>query len=303
MKVKNFIILIGLAVGLNLINSHRTLGETGMAFLKIGAGARAAGLAEAVTASVDDATATYWNPAGLAQIKNTEIIFSHNRWIQDINHEFFAIAFRTGKMHWGFSLNSMNVGEIERRFKPTEEPIGTFAAHDIALGLSLARQVSNSLRIGLTGKYIYERIYIESAPGLAVDFGLNYQPTFLDGLQVGAVVQNLGFTSKLKNESIKLPQIFRAGLAYGTPSFIGNRVLGAIDVIQVLDGDFHLNTGIEWRVREGFALRVGYQTGWEEKGLHTGLGIHLSRYAVDYAYTPFTANLGNSHRFTFRLSL
>ncbi|MCB0302022.1 MAG: hypothetical protein KDE52_18315, partial [Calditrichaeota bacterium] len=40
-------------------------GVTGMSFLKIGVGARAGGMGEAYAAVADDATATYWNPAGL----------------------------------------------------------------------------------------------------------------------------------------------------------------------------------------------------------------------------------------------
>ena len=48
-------------------------------FLKIGVGARASALGDAFVAIANDASALYWNPAGLVQFKNDEIIFSHNK--------------------------------------------------------------------------------------------------------------------------------------------------------------------------------------------------------------------------------
>ena len=48
-------------------------------FLSLGVGARAAGMGNAVLSSVDDATAAYWNPAGLMHIENNlQIALMHN---------------------------------------------------------------------------------------------------------------------------------------------------------------------------------------------------------------------------------
>jgi hypothetical protein len=47
------------------------------AFLKVPAGARAVGMGGAFTAVADDATAAYWNPAGLAFMKYKEVYFQH----------------------------------------------------------------------------------------------------------------------------------------------------------------------------------------------------------------------------------
>ena len=54
--------------------------RTGMAaaqFLKIGVGARAAGMGESFVAVSNDASALYWNPAGITQSTGNEIIVSH----------------------------------------------------------------------------------------------------------------------------------------------------------------------------------------------------------------------------------
>jgi hypothetical protein len=46
------------------------------------------------------------------------------------------------------------------------------------------------------------------------------------------------------------------------------------------------------------ALRAGYQTGYDDKGLAAGLGLYLKNLEFGYAYTPFLSNLGDSHRFS-----
>ena len=59
---------------------------------KPGVGARAMGLGSAYVALADDPTASYWNPAGLAAIKNTQVTAMHNEWILDFRQEYAAVA-------------------------------------------------------------------------------------------------------------------------------------------------------------------------------------------------------------------
>jgi len=46
------------------------LGTAGAQFLKIGIGARGAGMAGAFSAVADGASALYWNPAGIVQLNS-----------------------------------------------------------------------------------------------------------------------------------------------------------------------------------------------------------------------------------------
>lgn len=297
-----FILILGIPI--HILGAKSVAGKTGMAFLKIGVGGRAIGMAEAYTAVANDASATYWNPAGLAVLNKVELTFTHNRWLQDVSHNFFAIAFIKGKHHFGLSFISNNVEGIEHRVKPSAEPLGMVEAHDIAVGLSYARNIGERLRIGLTLKYLYERIFIESAPGVAIDLGCIYSPAWLTGLQFGLAAQNFGKMTKLKEKTIKLPQTIRLGAAYFIPKKLaGGQFLLAADAIKILDGNLHANFGCEFYFKQIFSLRGGYQTGWEEKGLNAGFGFAYARYALDYGYTPFSFDLGNSHRISFSVKL
>jgi len=104
--MKKFIIILILCYGFVDVNAQLfpTLGgqRAGIStaqFLKIGVGARASALGDAFVAIANDVSALYWNPAGLVQFKNDEIIFSHNKWVVDINHDFLG-----GVYHFGITL-------------------------------------------------------------------------------------------------------------------------------------------------------------------------------------------------------
>jgi len=275
-------------------------GNTGLAFLKIGAGSRAVGMGEAYTAVANDASATYWNPAGLAQLNKSEVIFTHNKWFQDISNEFLAVSFLAGKNAFGISFISNNIGGIERRVKPTAEPLGIIDARDIMLGLSFARSYKNNLQWGITVKYLYEKIYLETTYGFATDLGIIYQLP-ITGLSVAASAQNLGKMSRFVNETVTLPSMLKTGLAYRLPIRVQGNFLIAADLVKILDGSFHTNFGFEYELKNLLALRCGYLTGYDERSLQYGAGLKFSRYRLDYAYAPFSSNIGNSHRISLRL--
>jgi len=270
--------------------------STGLSFLKLGAGSRAVGMGEAYTALADEASGTYWNPAGLTNINGTELIFTHNQWLQDIKNEFVAIGFRAANSTFGISFMSNTAGGIEQRVKASEEPIDVLTARDIMLGLSFARGFGSNISYGLTVKYLYQKIYVESSNGFAVDAGLQYT-TPVNGLKAGFALQNFGYMSKLQKESTKLPQTMRLGLAYQLPfQILQGNFLIASDWVQIFESTSHINLGLEYNFINYFALRFGFQTGYDDKGLHAGFGVNFSHYQLDYAYVPFTSDLGNSHR-------
>ena len=68
------------------------VGTSSAAFLKIGVGARALGMGEAVATQAEDATAMFWNPAGLAKIERMQILLNHYDYLADMSFEFAGIA-------------------------------------------------------------------------------------------------------------------------------------------------------------------------------------------------------------------
>jgi long-subunit fatty acid transport protein len=58
------------------------IGMAGLPFLKIGVG-RCTGMGEAFVAVADDATAAFWNPAGLALVQKRQALVNHIDWVAD----------------------------------------------------------------------------------------------------------------------------------------------------------------------------------------------------------------------------
>jgi len=64
------------------------VGTTAAPFLEIDVGSRAIGMGSAFVAVANDATALYWNPAGISRLPGNEMVFIHSAWIADINYDF-----------------------------------------------------------------------------------------------------------------------------------------------------------------------------------------------------------------------
>ncbi|MDZ7265573.1 MAG: PorV/PorQ family protein [candidate division KSB1 bacterium] len=275
--------------------------QSGFAFLKLGAGSRSAGMGEAMTAIVADASGTYWNPAGLAQMNGTELHFTHNKWLQGIANEFVAVGFRFGTNALGLSFMSNTITGIERRTQASTEPLATLSTHDILFGLSFARNWGSRVTYGVTLKYLYQKIYIESSNGIAADIGLQYQLP-IAGLKAGLALQNWGYVTAMKNEKPRLPQTIRLGLGYFL-AVPGGNLIAAMDWVKIVDSSSHLNFGLEYNLMKYLSLRTGYQTGFNDKGMQVGIGLRVERYGLDYAYVPFASDLGNSHRVSVKIGL
>lgn len=271
-------------------------GNTGLAFLKLGITSRSIAMGEAVVGNTFDASATHYNPAALFNGSKVNMVFMHNEQVLGVRTEFLAGKIKFNKMALGFSLNNTSVDKIQVREIPGSS-LGEFTAQNFALGVSLAYKVNENLSVGMTGKFLFEKIYVDNASGVALDLGGLYSK---EKLTLGAAITNLGSMSTLKNESTKLPSAVRFGGSYYFDLLgISSRLILAADGYKVMDGGkFHANTGAELLYKDFLALRVGYQSGYENKSIAAGIGLKYKAFALDYAFVPYKYSLGSSHTIT-----
>ena len=75
----------------NLFSQTSKVGTTAAAFLEIGPGAVATAMGGAFVSIANDATALYWNPAGISDFTNNEVTIFHANWIASTNFDYAAL--------------------------------------------------------------------------------------------------------------------------------------------------------------------------------------------------------------------
>ena len=278
----------------------QSAGNTGLSFLKFGFGARNIAMGDAGASASNDLSALYYNPSRLALVEKNEILIMHSSWIQDVNSELFGIKWNMFGLPWAIGLNYTSISDIEIRTRPGE-PDSKFDANYFFGSLSTGFYVWDKLSFGTTIKYLYEGLLSDEANGLGFDFGLNYETPF-KGLSVSTVIKNIGSMNTLRNAETQLPTDFRLGSAYkfGVES-------AKLDFIAVAEfqkyldtEDIHFNLGGDIIYDEIFALRVGYQSGYEAKSFTGGIGLMWGSLRFDYTYMPFSLDLGNANLFSLQ---
>jgi long-subunit fatty acid transport protein len=283
-------------------------------FLKIGVGGRAAALGESFVAISDDASALYWNPAGLAQFKKNQVMFSHNIWLVDINHDFIGIVYHVDAENtFGASLTALTTDDMP---VTTEfAPFGTgeyFGFSDIALSISYARKMTEQFSFGGTVKYIEETLDKLKMRGIMLDLGTYYR-TGLGSSRFAVTVSNfgaelapdgevvlVGIRKQSEWQSFAPPTIFRIGFA------IEPRVTTSIQLNQPNDNSENVVLGVEYGWRKILFIRGGYKFNVDEQNYSFGAGLNvpisIAEFTLDYAFANFE-RLGSTHRFSIILGL
>src|SRR2546428_7860074 len=112
-SVKRIIVILGgLALLLPGLASAAEIFEKVGTFdgqlLKIEVGARAAGMGNAFVAVADDASAVFWNAAGIARIdpNKSELSLNHANWIADLSFDQIGYVFHVKRIPGAFSVHA-----------------------------------------------------------------------------------------------------------------------------------------------------------------------------------------------------
>ncbi|MBU1488094.1 PorV/PorQ family protein [bacterium] len=264
-------------------NAYAT-GEAGAQFLKIGVGAKASAMGEAFVGVADDATAIYWNPAGLTRIRSVELLGMQNFYLMDMGYQYVAAALPSRYGSLGAAIAYSSSGEIPRY--ENFQHIGEYTAYDAAVTIAYADRLNKAISYGIALKMIRQKIEEEKATGFAADIGLLYKVEFIKGMKTGLLVQNLGPGIKFIEEQDPLPQNVKLGIGYERGPFTF-----AVDLGKPKDNDFKVNLGGEFSIKDILALRAGYNSA---NSYSAGLGLRWQKVSIDYAYVPYK-DIDDSH--------
>ena len=324
------IILLTLALLVVIPVMLSAVSEGAPMFLLIEPGSRPGGLGSAYVAMADDGFASYWNTGGMAFNRKTQFALMHTNWLGDVLPDIY-IEYLSWNQYFndignlGINLHFDSLGEQERTDEQGNEQ-GTFNSFEFALGFAYGYQLNNNIGLGTNFKFIYSGL----APGgqgntetttsgtgmsFAFDFGLKWKNLFINNLDFGLNIQNIGPNITYINEeqADPLPLNWRMGVSYHIINSKYNKFSINADMNKLLaNDDFFLarvvtawfdenyhdelraiisSVGAEYDYLDLLALRAGYinDEEGEIKGLSFGFGIHhtfsdIYRVAVDMAF-------------------
>ena len=320
---------------ISLAQQNDQVGTSMANFLKIGAGSKAAAMGDAFVALPNDASALYWNPAGLTSLNKNEVLIQTTSWIAGTNLYFLGVALPFGNLGTlGASVYSFSSGEMEETTLLNPDGTGRFfSAGNLALGLSYARALTDRFSVGVTIKYINETLSRESADAFAFDIGSTFRTNFLNEMTLGIALSNLGSQMELNGPDLivqydvapdiptnkttdarlgtrawDLPLIFRIGLG----TFILNNETTSLSlevgVNDTRDFDPRYNAGSELTFKligeQKIMLRAGYKENYDEESITAGGGLFLNLagydFKFDYAFADYN-RLGDVHRYSISI--
>ncbi len=338
-KISILILILALIPCVLLADIFAKAGTAGLQFLKLGVDARAVGMGEAYTAYTNDASSSYWNPAGLALLKGNELFLNHISWPANINYEYATYAYVTSMGTFAVSSGILHMDYMDITDEDTFGPTGEeFTCGDAMAGASYAVSLTDKFSFGGTVKYLREYLYEYDVNGWSVDVGTLYNTGWKD-LTIGMALRNFGPNLRYKVDNDKdgkydedpfdlldndgdgqkdedgeelsfpIPMNFSLGIAINFLKERDQELNGAFQLDNCVDRKETWNIGAEYRFKN-LLLRSGYQLEYDTNGMSFGVGWKIpTSFAIlkiDYAYTDMgdlvESFLKGAHRLSVKLS-
>ncbi len=251
LKKANLVGLIAILAVTFISGLYAQGGDAAVPFLLIAPDSRAGAMGEVGAAIADNANAIFWNPAGLAFQKGTEISFTHSRWLpqfsSDLSYEYLSakhyLDFIDATI--GANITFFNLGSFERRDE-NNNYLGTFKAFEYAVTLGYGMKLAQNLGLGVNLRYIHSQLAPFGtaeeqgrgvANGVSFDIGMLFR-TYILGMRFssGFNLSNLGPMIHYidREQADPLPTHLRIGFAFDVIQTKYNNLTFATDFGRVL---------------------------------------------------------------------
>lgn len=303
----------------------------GNEFLSIGVGGRQLGMGGAGAFINSDVSSAYWNPAGLAYLKESEVVLQHDeRFGELVNFDYGAVSYsHKNEFAAAFSVIRLGIdgipdtrnalidsdgnGILDKYDRIDYDKVTYHNASDWAFIFTYAQKYSDNISFGANIKLIYRDLMSNSAFGIGFDAGLIYSPyeNFFTGISFRDITTTYLAWETGRKELIS-PMI-KIGAGYNYAIFNGI-LTPALDLDFHLDGreyaamtsigpvGMDIHAGLEFLYKNTIAIRAGYN---DVKQLTVGIGLKIFRLNLDYAFAKFSESndIGNTHRISLKVNL
>ncbi|MEX0647650.1 MAG: type IX secretion system outer membrane channel protein PorV [Balneolaceae bacterium] len=234
MKKASTFFLIAICLSISSKMASAQVGITAVPFLQIEPDSRGAGIGNTGVALADNASAIFWNPAGLAFQNQNQVSITHANWLPAFNADLFYdnlvgtyYVDEIGTI--GGHITFLNLGE-QVRTDETGLDLGRFNSFEISAGVSYGFQLSENFAAGTGLRYIYSSLADGTVSGQKVNPGssvgldlaglyksnpftvMDRQASVNAGINLSNIGPGMQYTDNAQKDP--LPTLLRAGWAY-----------------------------------------------------------------------------------------
>jgi len=287
--------------------------NTSMNFLEILPTARQD--ATSITSSFyNEVGCIFSNPAVLRNIEEKELCVSHSEMFQQIKNNFVSYVLPKQKYVLSLGIFGIYTTGIEGRSGERDlnpeyvnvyqvtQPEFYYDVYSLATGVGISKKFKNNVNIGITGKFLYEKIESVSGYSFATDLGAQ---VVKNNLWLNIAIQNFGFPAKYTDRWWLLPTKLLTGVGY---KYKNINLYSEINLPWFNTKNLYFAVGVEPTFFDSLMfLRFGYKYkpyGWELEeqytGLSCGLGINYFGTKLDYSISSYGI-LGYVHKISLSL--
>ncbi len=256
---KAYLLVIALALFVFPVVSNAQVAITAVPFLQIEPDSRGAAMGNTGVAIADNASALFWNPAGLAFQTDNQVSITHSNWLANFNVSDLFYDYLVGKYYVegigtiGAHITYLNLGEQISTGEGSSDPISKFNSYELALGLSYGFEVNKNLALGTSLRLIYSSLAsgttvsqqkVNPGSSVGVDLALLYKTNpfsiggnnarFSTGFNLSNIGPGMQYTDNAQKDP--LPTLLRFGIAFDLdldPDGF-NRITIASDITKVM---------------------------------------------------------------------
>ena len=285
-------------------------------FFENGVGSRAQGMGNAFVALASDASAIFWNPAGIDHLPQQTLMVYYSTLLE-ANQQYVGYVYP----FVNFGAIGVGVSRIGSDNIPITSPENDLISSSGSYGdeeyyFSYAKKLpSLDLSFGTNFKILRISSHDDqsgakiSGFGTGVDFGMMYKPSLpsniLEGMSFGLMIRNVVQPqTKLQTSTVKDPRTIQFGVAKDL--FFGEEQLKKLTITTELNKsdtrDLKFKVGAELSLNRYMNLR----TGLNEGRLALGFGTQFEQFQTfhfDYTFTAGGADvISPFHRVTLSVN-
>lgn len=309
-KYAIFCSCIILAVSISYANTTTDPSLTAISARSIGMGG--------VSLMIDDSTAVFSNPAGIANIRDWQVSGTSMTLLTEIKQNIASGAIKTQYGTFGFGYVNASLGgsfgtmrDNSNLGRIVQNPsVPAMGFDDSTTILTYARKIDykGDLSLGLNLKFVSQSISGSSdvssrGTSTNIDLGMLYTPEFIPWLKTGVSLQNALLQdlrwSGASNAQDSTGGFLKAGAS--AKIFGDTNLVGAFEFDiprQAASSSSLIKSGLEWKYSKELSLRMGLEQRNSATGLNFGIGLEKNGFRFDYAFRGGAVGEDTSHIFS-----